>query len=131
MPKETYYYLCKIGNKIYYPKYGINSNYDFITLYGIIEKGRIIKFSIPIDSNNITLIIRFYISYMDSEIEIFSSLGYFTHIPPIYDGYYISENFILKFINNRFYIYTYNKTLEMEFEKKFCQQLKKETRIIL
>ena len=121
LPKETYNFICKIGEKNFYPIYEINSNYDFITMYGIIEKGRIIKFNIPIDSENI---IKFYIRYMDLEIEIFTSLGYYTHIPPINNGYYISENYIMKFIDNRFHIFKYNKFLEVEFEKLFCAQLK-------
>ena len=121
LPKETYSFLCKIGKESFYPTYELNSNYDFITMYGVIEKGRIIKFNIPIDSQNI---IKFYISYDGLKIEIFTSLGYFTHIPPVNSGYYISENYILKYIDNRIHIFLHNKKLEIEFEKNFCDQLK-------
>lgn len=42
LPREQYFYFCKIGNKTFYPKYDYYSGYDFITMYGIIYKGRIV-----------------------------------------------------------------------------------------
>ena len=125
MPREKYFYFCKIGNKIIFPKFIENNKYDFITLYGLIEKGRIFLFEIPLEIVTISKILYFYISYLDVNIEIFPSLGKYTHIPNINNGYYIFENFIIKYIYNRLIIYPYNKNLEIEFEKIYCSELYK------
>ena len=125
MPKEKYFYFCKFENKTIFPNYYHYSNDDFITLYGIIEKGRIVTFDIPLENFNIG-IFRFYISYNDIIIEIFPSLGYFTHIPSINNGYYLSDNYIVKYIQNFLTIFTNINNLEKIFEKQYCQQLKSE-----
>ena len=62
-PKENYFYYCKIGNKTILPKYYEYPNYDVMSLYGIIQKGRIAIFDIPLEKINKTQIIMFYISY--------------------------------------------------------------------
>ena len=125
LPRENYNFFYKLGNKTYSPKYIENSNYDFITMYGVIEKGRIISFEIPLEKKNELQILYLYISYLHKNIEIFPSLGMFSHIPPISNGYYVSENYIIKFIEKRIYIFNYNKKLENEFEKQYCYELKK------
>ena len=122
--KEKFFYYCKFNNQIIYANYFYYcSNYDFVTMYGIIEKGRIVVFDIPLGTIKSTQIIEFYISYMNKSIEIFPSLGRYSHIPTINNGYYISENIILKYINRRFVIFKYQKELEIEFEKLYCLQL--------
>ena len=125
MPKENYFYFCKFGNKIIFPKYYDFSNYDFITMDGIIEKGRIILFDIPFDLLVIPLILYFFVSYKGKISEVFTSLGIFTHIPPISGGYYISDNVIIKYLDNRLMIFHYNKKLEISFEKLYCKELKR------
>ena len=125
MPRDTYSYSCKLGNKTFFPQYKEYSNYDFITMYGIIEKGRIIIFDIPLENISNTENIFFYITYMDLYIEIFPSLGWFSHIPPIQDGYYISEDYIIKYIDNRLVLFKYDEKLEFSSENLFCSQLKK------
>ena len=125
MPKEKYYYFCKINNKIFYPKYMKSSHNDFITFLGTTENGRIIKFKIPLEPKNVTQNIKFYISFSKQKSEIFTSLSLFTHIPPISNGYYISENFIFKFIDNEFKIYRYDKNIENDFENNYCYELER------
>ena len=125
MPRERYYYFCKFENKIFFPKYYYYSGYDFLTMYGIIEKGRIIIFDIPLRSSNAE-IVHFYISYNNAIIEIFPSLGWFSHIPPIDGGYYISGNYIAKYINKSLTIFSNEEKLVKLFEKQYCEQLKKE-----
>ena len=96
MPKETYFFYCKIGDKVFFPKYYIYSGYDYITMYGLIEKGRVIVFDIPIKNTN-EQVIKIFISYLNNNIEIFPSLGSFTHIPNVKDGYYSTGNYIKDF----------------------------------
>ena len=126
MQREKYFYYCKLGNKTYFPKYFEYSNYDFVTMYGLILKGRIVMFDIPLDKDLNFQILSIYISYMDYNDEILTSLGWFSHIPPINEGYYSSENYIIKFNENRFHIYKYTEELEKIFEIKYCNQLIKE-----
>ena len=126
LPREKYYYYCKLGDRIYFPKYIKYSDYDFITMYGIIEKGRIVSFDIPLRKiYTKPEIIHFYISYLDSRIEIFPTLGFFSHIPPISNGYYIADNFIIKYIYKRLMIFQYKESLEIESEKLYSSELKK------
>ena len=124
-PRDKYIYYCKFGNQTFFPKYYQNSNYDFETMYGIIEKGRIVVFDIPLEINNSKQCVLFYFSFLDFKKEIYPSLGSFTHIPPITDGYYSSEKYILKSINKRLTIFQHDKALEFEFEKLYCSRLKK------
>ena len=124
MPREKYFYFCKFGNKTFFPKVYEYSGYDFITMYGIIEKGRIVMFEIPLEKNKIQ-VFQFYISYNNIIIEIFPSLGWLTHIPNIKDGYYISENYIAKYINKILTIFINKKKTSKLFEQKYCKQLKK------
>ena len=125
LPRERFFFFCKIDNNIFFPKYLEYSNYDFITMYGIIQRGRIVIFDIPFRIINTPIIVRFYISYMDKTIEIFPSLGWFSHIPPINDGYYRYENIILKYIDKRLTIFKYNQNLEEQFENLYCSELKR------
>ena len=125
LPREKYFYVCKSKNKTFYPKYYHESIYDFITVYGIIEKGRNIIFDIPLENVKIQTF-HFYISYDDRIIEIVPLLGWFTHIPSINNGYYISGNFVAKYIKKNLNIFIYNKMLTQSFENLYCKQLKKE-----
>ena len=120
---DTYFYYCKFGNEIIYPDYYDYSGYDSLTMYGKINKGRIVKFDIPIN-NLYSLTINFFLSYKGENSEIFPSLGWFTHIPNIAGGYYHYKNYILKINDRHINIYEYNKTLEELFEKEYCVQLK-------
>ena len=121
---NNFFYFCKLENKIYYPKYMDYSGYDFITMYGKVEKGRIVIFDIPLDKKECQ-IIQFFISYNGYEFEIFPSLGWFSHIPSILNGYYNSGEFLLKYIDNRLYIYLFDLKLKESFEEKYQKQLKK------
>ena len=123
MPREKYFYYCKMGNKIIFPKYKYFSNYDFITMYGLIEKGRAVYFDINIENKDIQSI-QFFFSYMDNEIEIFPSLGFFSHLPPLANSYYSTGAYILKKNNKALYIYKYDSILENFLEFEYCKELK-------
>ena len=123
MPKETYFFYCKFGNKTIFPKYYIYSGYDYITMYGLVEKGRVVIFDIPIENTN-EQSFKFFISYLNNNFEIFPSLGSFTHIPNVKEGYYSNGDYIIKNIERRLVIYRYNQSLENSFEKHYCMFLK-------
>ena len=123
MPRENYFYFCKLGNNIIFPKYSKNTYYDFVTMNGIEEKGRIILFDINFDLTNLPLILYFFISYNGRISEIFTSLGFFSHIPPISHGYYISNNLIIKYLNKRLVLYQYSKKSHIIFEILYCKEL--------
>ena len=125
MPRETFFYFCKIGNKTFFPKYYHYSGYDFKNMYGIIEKGRVVTFDIPLEQIN-RQTFHFYISYNDIIFELFPSLGWFTHIPPLINGYYISGNYIAKYINNSLTIFKNSQELAQLFEEQYCKELEKE-----
>ena len=124
LPREKFYYFCKIGNKIFFPKYYLHPDYDFLTMYGTIEKGRVISFDLKVDIKD-EQYIHFYIYYMHKNIEIFPFLGTLTHLPSIKYSYYATENYL---INNNDYliIYPYNESLANSFEIKYCLELKKQ-----
>lgn len=52
LPRENYFYYCKIKDKTYFPKYIKYEDYDFLTMYGNIEFGRIIVFDIPFEKDS-------------------------------------------------------------------------------
>ena len=124
-PRENYYYFCTFGKKNFFPKYFENSHYDFYTMYGLIQKGRTLIFEIPLEIKNDPQILYFYISYMDNNKEIFTSLGLYSHLPPLSNGYYVSGNYIIKYIENRIILFHYTPKLENEFEIQYCNELYK------
>ena len=125
IPMENNGYFCRIGNKTFFPKYYENKNYDFFAMDGLIKKGRTIIFQFSLDSINTPQIFNFYISYKNISAEIFPSLGLFSHIPPLNNGYYISENYIIKYFEKRLILFQYNQKLEIEFERSYCHELQK------
>ena len=125
LPRENYFYFCRIGNKKFFPMYFSNSNYDFITMYGLSQNGRIVTFEIPLEISMDKKVLYFYIFYMNKNAEILTSLYSFENITTLYNSYYASENYIIKFIANRFTVYIYNQKLENKFEKLFCYELYK------
>ena len=121
--KENYYYFCKNGNKIIFPTYKDYSGYDYYTMYGLVEKGRIVIFDVPIINEN-EQIIKFFLSYNDYNYEIFPSFGTFTHIPEKKDGYYSNGKYIIKKKEKRLALYKYDENLEKSFEEQYCSYLK-------
>ena len=123
LPREKYNYYCKIGNHKFFPKYYNNSVYNFKTLYGIIDKGRIAVFDIILKNVDIQSLF-FYISYLGNDIQIFPSFFYLTHLSPLPTSYYATSNFIIKPNNAELLVYRYNKMIELSLEDNYCNQLK-------
>ena len=124
MPKNKYFYFCKLNDMIYYPKYYDYSGYDFYTMFGLTEKGRMVYFNIPIEQKDYS-IFKFFISYEKEIIEIFPSFGDLTHIPPLKNGYYLKDNYIIKLTERRLSIFAYNSSLITYLENQYCIELKK------
>ena len=124
MLKEKYYYYCIIGNKQIFPYYLDYSGYDFYTMFGLVNKGRLIIFDIPLEQIK-QITIKFFISFMNKSIEIFPSLGYFCHIPTLENGYYSTKKYIIKQIQKRIVIYKYDENLEKVFTNQYYIQLHK------
>ena len=124
LKRDNYFYYCKLGNKIIYPEYYYYSIYNFVTMYGKMDKGRMVVFNIPIN-DTIFQVLKFFLVYKNSEVEIFPSLGWFTHIPNMNDGYYHSNGYILKYNDGRINIFPYNETLKKTFEEQYCKMLNK------
>ena len=125
LPREKFYYFCKLGKKIFFPKYYFFPKFDFVTMFGYITKGRIVSFDITldiIDKENLL----FYISYMGKNVEILTSFDLKSHIPPLDKSYYIKENYILKNNYNKISIYKYDNNLAETFELEFREELKTE-----
>jgi len=133
MYKENYFYYCIVGKKYYFAKYNDISGYDFYTMFGRVDKGRIIIFDIPLYQIK-EKSLHFFISIMNNSFEIFPSLGYLSRIPDTNYGYYATKNFIIKQIDKKLVIYKYNENLEKLFENQYyinLHQLKKENIIKL
>ena len=120
--KENYQYFCKLGNKTYYPQIFYHNSDDFITLYGTFEKGKIISFNIELEEN-LTQIIYIYISFFNTSMEIFTNPGYLAKLPSISNGYFVSENYIIKMINQRLTLYQNSYNNVEHFEKLYQRQL--------
>ena len=125
LPRENYFYYCKIKDKTYFPKYIKYEDYDFLTMYGRIDFGRIIVFDIPLEKDSFPQIFHFYISYIHANIEIFPTLGLLSHLTPISNGYYVSQNYIIKYIDKRLIIFLYSQKLETFSENLYLSELKK------
>lgn len=123
LPKEKYFYFCELGNRIFYPKLDNYKIRDLNSLFGNVEKGKLLIFDILLENREVQ-IIHFYISYMNFQYEIFTAQGYFSRVPKIKEGYYISENYIIKMINKRLNIFLYKEELENDFEQEYCLKLK-------
>ena len=123
IPKVKYFYFCVYANKTFISKTITYSKNDFYSLFGLIDKGKIIAFDIPL-KNIEKQTIYFYISFNNINFEIFPNLGNFINIPLIPSGYYKSENFIIKMIDKRMTLYKYNEKIEEYFELKYCNILR-------
>ena len=125
MQKERYYYYCTINYKKYFPYYKVNNAISLKTMFGITIEKRIIYFDIPLDNILLNHDFRFYFTYMNHSIEIFPILGYFSHVPPIKNSYYINGNYILIYNGKRITLKQNFKGLSDKLEKKYCHELKK------
>ena len=120
--REKYFYFCLVGNKTFKAKIEKYKNNDLYSLFGFVEKGKIIIFDIDLEMVE-KQVIHIYISYLNQSVEILTTQGYFSHIPSISEGYLITGNYILKIIDYRLTVYLYNEELVNIFEQQYCERL--------
>ena len=120
--REKYFYFCLVGNKTFKAKIEKYKNNDLYSLFGFVEKGKIIIFDIDLEMVE-KQVIHIYISYLNQSVEILTTQGYFSHIPSISEGYLIAGNYILKIIDYRLTVYLYNEELVNIFEQQYCERL--------
>ena len=125
MPKDTYSFFCRLENKTFFPKYIDYPHSDYYFIYGIFRKGRIIVFNIPLSNINETQILYFYVTYLNYTLELYTSFTWFSHIANIPNGYYISENYIIKIKDRRFIIFKDKKINVIECESLLGEEIKK------
>ena len=85
-------------------------------MFGLVEKGRIISFEIPLETSDESQILYFYFSYMGVNEEIFFSSNSFFYINAIIKNHLISKTLFIKYISKRFIIYNYKKKLDNKSE---------------
>ena len=125
LPAEKYNYFCKYSDIIFYPKFYAYPSYDFITMYGVINKGRIVVFDIILNNNDLQKL-HFFISYGNNEAEIFPSIYSSTHIPPIKYSYYIKDEYIIKNNQDHLIILPQKLITPNSLEQDYCTELKKQ-----
>ena len=123
--RENYYFYLKIGKQIILPEYKNFKHFDDKIIFGNINSGRIVKFNIPIKKKYINQTITFHLSYMNNSFEILPSFGYYAHIPPINNSYYVNENFILIYNDLKFKIIKNSRIVRENLEQKYTKELEK------
>ena len=126
MKNERYYYYCQIGQSIFLPEYKNCDSLSIMTMFGKINKGRIVEFKIPLKNYDIiNEKIYFYFSYMNNSIEIFPFFGYHFHVPQINNSYFLQGNFILIYDGKRLTIKRNEKDMQDKLEKNYCKELER------
>ena len=123
IPKVNYFFFCRLENKTYYPKYIDYPHSDHHFIYGLFKKGRIIVFDIPLSNIKGTEILYFYIKYINYTLELYTSFTWFSHIANVPNGYYISEDYIIKIKDNRFIITKNNIINEIKCESLLYEEI--------
>ncbi len=124
LPDDQYEYYAKIGDEKYYPEYYHAPFFDQKTMYGITDEGRAMRLEIPLEKGKEKLI-RFCFFFKGNERLLYTSMGKFAHIPPIWGGYYAKGDYILKMSGKCLAVYPYSKHLHKKCEDFYCEQLKK------
>ena len=125
MQKERYYYYCVINYKKFLPSYKVLNSISLRTMFGTINEGRIVYFDIPLDNIFINHDFKFHFTYMNNTKEIFPIFGYFCHVPPIANGYYVKGNYILVYDGRRLTLKENLNGLADQLEKKYCTELER------
>ena len=125
LKRENYYFYLKIGKLIILPEYKHFKHFDYKIIFGNIISGRIVKFNIPIKKEYINQRISFHLSYLNNSFEILPSFGYYVHIPPIKNSYYVNDNFILIHNYSKFKIIKNSRIVREDLEHKYNKELEK------
>ena len=129
LENDTYDYFICYGEEIYRPTYYDCARFDVEVMDGIIEKGRAMKFAIPLAKDEETQL-KLFFTYKGNGNEeynkdIYFSLGKFAHIPPVEDGYYVKDNFILKLKGRCMWSIPYSHRTFAKFERLYQKSLRR------
>jgi len=127
LARDSYEYFAQIGDEIYTPTYYHAPSFDFVNMFGVAEEGRAIKLVIPLKKGEEQKI-QFIFRYGENKRLIYTSMGKFAHIPPIWGGYYAKEDFLLKMSGKCLAVHPYSKSLHRKYETFYREQLKKNNR---
>ena len=125
MEVEKYYYYCVINYEKHLPSYEIIDSISIKTMFGTIIKGRIVYFDIPLKDKYINYDFKFHFCYMNKTKEIFPTFGYFCHVPPINNSYYIKGNNILMYNGKRLILKENYNGLSEILENNYCKELER------
>ena len=127
LENDSYEYYIQVGEKIYYPTYYHAPAFDFVTMFGVAEEGRAVRFAIPLKKGEEQKI-QFIFRYGENKRLIYTSMGKFAHIPSIWGGYYAKEDFLLKMSGKCLVVHPYTKSLHRKYETFYREQLRKNNR---
>ena len=124
LPRDEYSYVIKSGTEEYTPTYYHAPVFDTKSMYGIMDEGRAIRVEIPLHKGR-EMQIRFYFRFKNNDRLIYTSVGKFAHIPPIWGGYYAKDDYLLRMSGKCLAVFPYSKSLHNKFESFYCDQLRK------
>ena len=124
LPNDEYSYIIKVGTEEFIPTYYHAPCFDTKSMYGVMDEGRALRVEIPLKKGK-EQIIRFYFRFKENDRLIYTSVGKFAHIPPIWGGYYAKDDYLLRMSGKCLAVYPYSKQLHNKFESFYCDQLRK------
>ena len=130
LDNSDYDYYIQYGENIYRPEYYDCPKFDVEGLDGVIEKGRAMKFAIPLIKDEETQLKLFFV-YKEYEKDIYFSLGKFAHIPAVEQGYYVKDNYILTTEGRCLWSIPYTRRLHKKCEKSYRKVLREKGKAYL
>ena len=128
LDNSKYDFYIKYNDNIYKPEYYKCPHFDEITLGGVEQEGRALRFEIPLVSGVETELSLYFVyknEYEDYERDIYFSFGKFAHISDVENSYYVKDDYILKVGGRVLRIIPYSKRCHREFEKQYRATLKR------
>ena len=130
LPLSEYKFYARIDEQIYEPEYFHVPRFDFTNMYGVADEGKGVRITIPLEKG-VEQKIQFIFEYRGTKRLIYTAMGKFAHIPPIWGGYYAKEDYLLKLSGKCMMVHPYSKSLHKKYEQFYCEQLKKNNRAYL
>lgn len=124
LSRDSYAYYAQMGDEVFTPTYSHAPCFDFSNMFGVVDEGRSVRFVIPLKKGEEQKI-QFIFQYGENKRLIYTSMGKFAHIPPIWGGYYAKDDFLVKMSGKLLAIHPYTKSLHRKYETFYREQLKK------
>ena len=90
----------------------------------MIEKGRAMKFAIPLVKEKSADVKLFFTFRKEYTKDIYFTMGKFGHMPPVEDGYYVKDDYILKMVGRCLQSTPYSRRLHNTLEKNYRRSLR-------